>query len=175
MPCRSSLCRSGVAPPTGTIHPRKGRGAEDRKQSKDPFPCAGRGLNCAMPVDLMPVGGCTPDRNDPPTRGQRSRRQKTVKRSISLRRSEVELCHAGRPYAGRGLHPRPESSTPAKYPPTTPNPEKHPPKINLLTVFCRLFNALAWVDRSRSGVQPPTGTRPTDPTLARLTSPNFML
>ena len=64
-----------------------------------------------MPVVLMPVGGCTPDRNDPPTRGQRSRRQKTVKRSISLRRSEVELCHAGRPYAGRGLHPRPERST----------------------------------------------------------------
>ena len=26
------LCRSGVEPPTGTIHPRESRGTEDRKQ-----------------------------------------------------------------------------------------------------------------------------------------------
>ena len=27
-----TLCRSGVKPPTGMIHPRKGRGTEDRNQ-----------------------------------------------------------------------------------------------------------------------------------------------
>ena len=35
--CRSSLCRSGVAPPTGTIHPRESRGTAGRKQEPKRF------------------------------------------------------------------------------------------------------------------------------------------
>ena len=31
------MSRSGVEPPTGTIHPREGRGTEDREQLKDSF------------------------------------------------------------------------------------------------------------------------------------------
>ena len=60
-------------------------------------------------------------------------------------------------YAGRGLNPRPERSTPAKYPPVTPNPERPP--------SCESFCFLASIQcpcvggSFRSGVQPPTGTR----------------
>ena len=35
------------------------------------------GLSRPVPVGLVPVGGCTPDRNDPPPRGQGNRVQKT--------------------------------------------------------------------------------------------------
>ena len=76
---RAGLCRSGVEPPTGTIHPRGGRGTADRRQDKDSFrgdafpdlelrtdiwrgwsfpPCAGRGFN-PRPAQ---------NRNYPPTR-----------------------------------------------------------------------------------------------------------
>ena len=30
------------------------------------FPVAAPDMECGMPVILEPVGGCTPDRNDPP-------------------------------------------------------------------------------------------------------------
>ena len=138
--------RSGVAPPTGTIHPRESRETEVRKrESKDSFrgmpfriwncgrtfsrdgafrPRAGRGLHprpersthakaekqksesgnqkihfgeclaafgiagehsAGMELSgLEPVGGCTPDRNDPPPRKQGNRSQKAgIKRFIS--------------------------------------------------------------------------------------------
>ena len=60
-------------------------------------------------------------------------------------------------YAGRGLNPRPERSTPAKYPPATPNPARFP----LRESSCFLaFIQCPCVDGSfRSGVQPTTGTR----------------
>ena len=145
MPPREAR-RSGIASPTGTIHPRESRETEVRKrESKDSFrgmPCriwncgrtfsrdgtfrprAGRGLHprpersthakaekqksesgnqkihfgeclaafgiagehsAGMELSgLEPVGGCTPDRNDPPTRKQRNRSQKAgIKRFIS--------------------------------------------------------------------------------------------
>ena len=59
--------------------------------------------------------------------------------------------------AGRGLHPRPERSTPAKYSPTLPNSSPPSPcksSYFLSSVLC------SCVDGSfRSGVQPPTGTK----------------
>ena len=39
LPLRA-LCRSGVEPPTGTIHPRRGRGTESRKQKSIPCLCS---------------------------------------------------------------------------------------------------------------------------------------
>ena len=48
---------------------------------------------------------------------------------------QSSLCRSGnadRPCAGRGLNPRPESSTPAEYSPAIPNSERHPPEVNLL-------------------------------------------
>ena len=69
--------RSGVAPPTGTIHPRESRETEVRKrESKDSF----RGMPCR-------IWNCG----------------RTFSRDGAFR-----------PRAGRGLHPRPERSTPAK-------------------------------------------------------------
>ena len=73
---------------------------------------------------------------------------------------ECRLWSAGRGVsvgnnAGRGLHPRPERSTPAKYPPTLPNssPPSHSP---------RLSNALACIDPSHRSFTPrPTQSRPT--------------
>ena len=60
-------------------------------------------------------------------------------------------------YAGRGLNPRPERSTPAKYP-ATPNPESHP-----------LPNA----GQCRSEVAPPTGIhRPTSNQRNVITPPS---
>ena len=60
-------CRSGVEPPTGTIHPRKNPATDSRPQCR----------SGVAPPNLVPVGGCTPDRNDPPTRKQRNNRRKT--------------------------------------------------------------------------------------------------
>ena len=69
--------------------------------------------------------------------------------------------------AGRGLNPRPERSTPAKYllklsnarnappakyPPTLPN--SSPPPLPNPSHFPRLSNALAWVDHSGRGYNP---------------------
>ena len=58
----SVLSRSGVEPPTGTIHPRESRETADRKQVKR-FTSDNTFQNLEL---LEPVGGCTPDRNDPP-------------------------------------------------------------------------------------------------------------
>ena len=90
---------------------------------------------------IVPVGGATPDRLKaqgrlkvrPRKQGNRNRRAEIV----SLTRSC--LCrsrNAGHPCAGRGLNPRPESSTSAKYPPAIPNPERHLPEMNLLFDSC---------------------------------------
>ena len=125
--------------PAQNLRPCVGRGLNFR-------PCAGRGLNprpesstpakcppatpnpemhspemnllidsrfpSAVPLPsrgwIVPVGGSTPDR----------------------------LRLNFRPCAGRGLNPRPESSTPAKCPSATPNPEMHSPEMNLLTDSC---------------------------------------
>ena len=91
-------CRSGVAPPTGKLHPRESRGTTDRKQESIKRFISGMSFriwNCgrifsegrsfrsrAGPVApvvlvLVPVGGCTPDRKAPPPRKQGNNRQKT--------------------------------------------------------------------------------------------------
>ena len=54
--------------------------------------------------------------------------------------------------AGRGLNPRPERSTPAKYSPTLPN--SSPPSPYKSSYFCPLSSALAWVDHSGRGFNP---------------------
>ena len=64
----SVLSRSGVEPPTGTIHPRESRETADRKQVKR-FTSDNTFQNLEL---LEPVGGCTPDRNDPPPQGHGS-------------------------------------------------------------------------------------------------------
>ena len=62
------LCRSGVEPPTGKLHPRESRGTANRKQepmkrfiSEDAFP----DLELRGKIWrgwIVPVGGSTPDR-----------------------------------------------------------------------------------------------------------------
>ena len=121
--CRT-LCRSGVEPPTGTIHPRESRGTEDRKQKSMSWRLSGFGIAGGYWAgversDLVPVGGCTPDRNDPPTRKQGNNGQKieiNVLAALRIRNCRRVLGGGGafRPCAGRGLHPRPERSTHAK-------------------------------------------------------------
>ena len=59
--------------------------------------------------------------------------------------------------AGRGLYPRPERSTPAKYPPTLPN-SSSPPLPNP-SHFRSSLQCSRVCGSFRSGVQPPTGTR----------------
>ena len=73
----------------------------------------------------------------------------------------------GQDNAGRGLNPRPERSTPVKYPPVIPNPKRHSPEMNqLLSVCCS--SALAWVDRSGRGFNPrPASGRGCNPRPAR--------
>ena len=59
--------------------------------------------------------------------------------------------------AGRGLPPRPERSTPAKYSPTLPNsspPSPYKSSYFLSSVLCSCVGG-----SFRSGVQPPTGTK----------------
>ena len=62
--------------------------------------------------------------------------------------------------AGRGLNPRPESSTPVEYPPAISNPERHLLRNkSLIFVFCLLFLCFRVDGSFRSGVQPPTGSK----------------
>ena len=82
--CRSSLCRSGVQPPTGSVADRQKQILTDAPnryliisipqpaKGERAGPCAGRGLYPPQPAEgersgLVPVGDCIPDRNDPPT------------------------------------------------------------------------------------------------------------
>ena len=82
--CRSGVpqrCRSGVEPPTGTIHPRESRGTEVRKQeSKDSF----RG----MPFRIWNYGrtfsGCGAFRSEiqPPTAPTRPAQKSPAKKKL---------------------------------------------------------------------------------------------
>ena len=71
--------------------------------------------------------------------------------------------------AGRGLNPRPERSTPAKYLPVIPNPERHLHCCSCcrraairvkIFVFRLSFPCFRVGGSFRSGVQPPTGINP---------------
>ena len=54
------------------------------------------------------------------------------------RKNKAGVEHSAPVCAGRGLNPRPERYTPAKYLPAIPNPERHPPAMNLLIGCCFL-------------------------------------
>ena len=143
------LLVAGVKPPTGT------------KSERSPFAgCVGYNPRPAQSRNAPPLLNTspTPQTRQPPPR------------------TPVGFClmPVGN-NAGRGLHPRPERSTPAKYPPTLPN--SSPPLLPNPSHFPRLSNALAWVDHSGrgynprpaqsrnappllvAGVKPPTGTK----------------
>ena len=106
---------------------------------------SGRNENSGMTTGgrgwIVPVGSATPDRLkvqgrrkvQPRKQGNRNRRAEIV---LLMRSCLCRLGNAGRPCAGRGLNPRPESSTPAKYPPAIPKPERHLPEMNLLFDSC---------------------------------------
>ena len=100
-----------------------------------------------------PVGDCIPDRNDPPPPNPCS----PISLELSPSAFPILMFYqvwgvTPHPNAGRGLNPRPERSTPAKYPPTLPN--SSPPPLPNPSHFPRPSNALAWVDRSGRGYNP---------------------
>ena len=160
--CRSgvappTLCRSGVEPPTGKLHPRQISVRSSKFGKSSPRNELPIGSCCLSVVPLLsrgwivPVGGSTPDRLRiiAILRGRGLPLRLCAGRGLPLR-----LC------AGRGLNPRPESSTPAKYPSAIPNPESHLPEMNfqLVLVVCPLFPCFRVDGSFRSGVQPPTGS-----------------
>ena len=132
-----TLSRSGVEPPTGTIHPRKGRGTESRKQKS-------RNLFSDMPFQIPePVGEC----------------RSSLSRSKPIGGFPPTLSRSGVAPPTGTIHPR-------QIPPPTPNPENHPPKqtFQLFPAFCPLSSAHAWMDHSGRGFNPrpakgPTGSR----------------
>ena len=90
--CRSSLCRSGVEPPTGTIHPRQISLRNSKSEKTSPA------MNLLIDSYFLSSVQCP--------------------RVDGSFRSGV----AGRPCAGRGLNPRPESETHAKIAPDGGSP-----------------------------------------------------
>ena len=163
------MCRSGVEPPTGTIHPRESRGTEDRKQKSISWRLSGFGIAGGYWAgvelsDLVPVGGCTPDRNDPPTRKQGNNGQTieiNILTALRIRNRRRVLGGGGafRPCAGRGLNPRPERSTHAKAgEQRTENRNQYldgSPDSELQEGIGRGWS---FPTLCRSGVEPPTGT-----------------
>ena len=119
----SDLEPVGGCTPDRNDPPTRGQGNRRQKTIKkihfgeclSGFKIAGRHSTGMELSDLEPVGGCTPDRNDPPTRGQRNRRQKTIKRFISgecLSGFEIACGYlAWVDHSGRGFNPRPAPST----------------------------------------------------------------
>ena len=122
---------------------------------------------------IIPVGGTTPDRHKAgtlPLCWLRNADYQIPVRSIG---QNLLLPVGNR--AGRGLNPRPERSTPAKYllklsnARNDPPPAKYPPALPnsstpplpKLSHFPRLSNALAWMDHSGRGCNPrPAQGRP---------------
>ena len=69
-------------------------------------------LPCLVPVVLMPVGGCTPDRNDPPTRKQGNSRQKTeINKRFTSGECRSSLCRSGVAPPTGTIHPRESRAT----------------------------------------------------------------
>ena len=117
---RSARSRSGVEPPTGTIHPREGRGTEDRNQSKDSylgnaFPDLGlRGdiwLGWSFPLfcrsGVEPPTGMIHPRE---SRGTADGKHESIKRFTSGTFSGFGIAGgylAGVDRSGRGFNPRP--------------------------------------------------------------------
>ena len=162
----NKLSRSGVVPPTGTIHPRQ------------IFTCAPKfgNLTAAHRVRLGVAdrqqrrsGVVPPTGTSPESSTSAKHFPKTPNPSTSPSNTGRILPYTGRALcrlgsacrgvpvgnsAGRGLHPRPERSTPAKYSPRfqirkgiTRNKS-----FNLFSIL--YFFALAWVDRSGRGYNP---------------------
>ena len=150
--CRSFLCRSmpvGGCTPDRKAPPPPNAPHNSKSEKTSPemnllidscFPSAVPLLSRGW---IVPVGGSTPDRLRPAQDGLAQ--GLTAQAGNGNRRADIVLLtrsclrrlgNAGRSCAGRGLHPRPESPTPAKYPPAIPNPERHPPELNLLIDSC---------------------------------------
>ena len=223
--CRSFWSRSGVSPPTGT-RPERSTLAKPLPKTPKPvklflktrqaLPNTGRIL--PLPVVLEPVGGCTPDRNDPPPPNipMRFRIRRADRKidfyflSVVPLLSRVWIFPVGgstpdRHKAGT-LHPcqtLAQNSKPVKLfqktrqaPPNTGQilplpvvlepvggftPDRNdppPPNISmrfrirrpankLISIFCPLFPCFRVDGSFRSGVQPPTGTRPERSTPAK--------
>ena len=132
--CRSFWSRSGVQPPTST---RPERSTLAKPLPKTPKPVKlfrktrqappNTGQILPLPVGLEPVGGCTPDRNDPPPPNisMRFRIRRPANKLISIF-YPLFLCFRVDGSFRSGVQPptgtRPERSTPAKYFHATPNP-----------------------------------------------------
>ena len=122
----SFLCRSGVEPPTGKLHPRESRGTADKKQEsmkrfvlEDALP----GLELQGEIWrgwIVPVGGSTPDR-------LRADRLRPIQDGGEGMRIDEKVCFGGMSFrvwnwgrdlagvdrSGRGFNPRPAQDRPA--------------------------------------------------------------
>ena len=161
------MSRSGVEPPTGTIHPR---------QISAPTPKPTRHSlhksSYFLPFIQCPcVGGSFRSGVQPPT-GKRSERSTPTKyppktpnparhspRESSYFPSSIQCSRVGGSFRS-GVQPptgtRTERSTPAKYPPKIPNPARHSPRES--SYFLPFVQCPCVGGSFRSGVQPPTGS-----------------
>ena len=127
---------------------------------------------------IIPVGGSTPDRHKD---GTIHPRQIFAALSNSARHSPRESSYflplIQCPCVGgsfqSGVQPptgtRTERSTPAKYPPPTPNPARH--SLRESSCFLSFIQCSRVGGSFRSGVQPPTGTRTERSTPAKYPPP----
>ena len=134
--CRSSLCRSGVEPPTGTIHPRQISLRNSKSEKTSPA------MNLLIDSYFLS--------------------------SVQCPRVDGSFRSGVQPPTGS----RPESSTPAKYFSTISKSGKTSPAINLPidSYFLSSVQCPRVGGSFRSGVQPPTGSRPESSTPAEYLS-----
>ena len=160
----SRLYRSSTAPVGDCIPDRNDPPPPNthlRFRIRPPLPCPTLPISLAPPMLLrgwiVPVGGSTPDRHKVGTLHPCWLRNADYQ--IPVRNIGQNLPPPVGNNAGRGLNPRPERSTPAKYSPTLPNSASSP--LPNPSHFPRPSNALAWMDLSGRGYNPrPAQTRP---------------
>ena len=176
--CGRALSRSGVQPPTGTRSerptlakhlPKTPKPVKLFRKTRQSPPNTGRIL--PLPVVLEPVGGCTPDRNDPPP--------PNISMRFRIRRADRKIDFyflSVVPLLSRGWILPVGGSTPDRHKAGTLHPcqtlaqnsktrqalPKNPSIFRTPVGFCRCRSF--W---SRSGVSPPTGTIHPRQTLAQ--------
>ena len=107
-----ALSRSGVAPPTGTIHPRESRGTTDEKQESNKRFISGEVFpDLELREDIwrgwsFPVGGSTPDRHQQERVNSALRFRFPCLRGWTLRRPWTLSRSGVAPPTGT-IHPRP--------------------------------------------------------------------
>ena len=117
-PCAGRCMPVGGCPPDRNDPPTQGHWMDDRKQEDSRkgnlagFGVAGRYSAGMYRSDLVPVGGCTPDRNDPPTRGHwmNARKQEDSHEGGLAGFGVADGYLAGVDRSGRGFNPRPAYS-----------------------------------------------------------------